>query len=301
MELEISFQLKDLSLLDLQRPGENCLLVGAGDSYAACLAAQYASSNKALCCYPLDLAENHLLAKGRTVYFVSVSGKTKTNIEAVRVARSKGIRTVAVTSDPASPLAAACSQVIRLNHRRAQVSTAGTVSFAASLITCISLTTRVTVPKNLKTVLSTAEKQAETIVRQGRFRDKSCFMLGNGIFYPIAMYGAMKLNEVMGANVSAYPTEAFCHSPLFGIEKTVPIVILGHRPDEGKMFARRLEKAGFNSCFVEVTAEGLMQKLLHATFFVQLLALKTAQKAGRQDCYYLQNKELLNISSDFIY
>ena len=66
---------------------------------------------------------------------------------------------------------------------------------------------------------------------------KSYFILADGILFPVALYGAMKLNEVIGARAVAYPAEEFCHSPIFSITKKDAILILGtawKRQDSGQ-------------------------------------------------------------------
>jgi hypothetical protein len=114
------------------------------------------------------------------------------------------------------------------------------------------------------------------------------------------MYGAMKLNEVVGARAMAYPTEAFCHSPLFGVTKDDTVLILG-RGGENESLGKKLEDIGMNAMFVKILDKEAVASLFHATFFLQKLALKIAQVRGLQDCYYLENRPLLKLSSDFIY
>ena len=179
MESEIRFQLEDLPLVKSYKADKNCLFVGSGDSYAACLVAQYASGNRALSCYPLDLLENPSIADGRVVYAVSVSGKTRANILAIKAAKKRGIHTVAITANPDSPLASACDEVIVMRYRRAPIITAGTISFAANVITCLSIATKVKFPMCISSLLTVAEKQADDVVGAISSSEKSYFVLGN--------------------------------------------------------------------------------------------------------------------------
>jgi fructoselysine-6-P-deglycase FrlB-like protein len=279
MEAEIALQLQELPLIELQELDGSCILVGAGDSYAACLAAQYTSSNRALSCYPLDVVNDPTLARGRTVYLVSVSGKTKANLLAARVAKSNGIRTVAVTANPTSPLAVSCDKVIQLNYAHSGLTTAGTISFGASLTTCLSIAGGIPRPKNLPALFELAEEQASSCPANTKAETGSYFILGDGALYPIAMYGAMKLNEVVGASAIAYPIEGFCHSPLFGLGKNDIVLILG-RGDEDNSLTKRLDDDGFMAMFIEIPDKEIAARLFHAMFFAQKLALKVAQKNG---------------------
>jgi glucosamine 6-phosphate synthetase-like amidotransferase/phosphosugar isomerase protein len=155
------------------------------------------------------------------------------------------------------------------------------------------------IPKNLKALFALAEKETSAFVMHRKFVADPYFILGSGVLFPIAIYGALKINEVMGAKALAYPTEEFCHSPIFSMSRKDAIVILGSGGDSP--LSRRLEREGYSSILVQNRSNGMLQKLLYSTFFVQLLALKLAQKRNLKECYFLRNKPLLGISSDFIY
>ena len=299
MESEIHAQLQDLQNIPLQKHDKKCLIAGSGDSFAASLVAQYASGNRILCYHPLDLVANPSIADGRLVYLVSISGKTKANVLAAKSAKMRGLRTVAITAKPESPLAASCDDVIEIKYERAPIVTAGTISFTLSLLVCLSLATDLRIPKNLNLLLALAEKEASVFVRLRKFVTNPYFILGNGALFSIATYGTLKINEVIGAKALAYPTEEFCHSPIFSIGRKDAVVILGSGSDVS--LSRRLEREGYNSILVQNRHEDMLQNLLYFTFFVQFLALKLAQKLNLKECYFLANKPLLGVSSDFIY
>jgi glucosamine--fructose-6-phosphate aminotransferase (isomerizing) len=294
MQAEIGYQLHDLQKQDLPSQGRNCLFVGSGDSYVAGLAAQYISGGRALCCYPTDLIQNPSLAGGRDVYVVSISGSTRANILAAKTAKKHGARTTAITAKPSSPLARACDHIIELKYRSAGIATAGTISFTSSMLACVSLATKIRLP-NLSAIYRQAQDQADQIARKifkGQY-----FILGNGILYPVAIYSALKHNEVFGSKAVAYPVEEFCHSPLFSIKKGDQVIALG---SDSEQLSRRLNRDGFSSVHVDFKGVGV-GLLLQSTLFAQMLVLKLAQRRGLTGCYFLKNKKLLMASSDFIY
>jgi fructoselysine-6-P-deglycase FrlB-like protein len=294
MQAEIGYQVRDLQNQELSPPGRNCLFVGSGDSYVAGLAAQHLSGSRALCCYPADLIQNPSIANDRSVYIVSISGNTKTNILAARVAKRRGARTTAITARPASRLARACDKTIQLKYTNAGVTTSGTISFTSSMLACISLAAKTRLP-DLAKIYRQAQSQAESTA--GKISNGSCFILGNDILYPIAVYGALKFNEVFGARAVPYPTEEFCHSPVFSVKKGDHVIVLG---SDGEQLSQRLNSEGFSSAQVGFKVGGI-GLLLQSTFFIQLLVLELAQRRGLTSCYFLKNKKLLGISSDFIY
>jgi glucosamine 6-phosphate synthetase-like amidotransferase/phosphosugar isomerase protein len=295
METEIGYQLHDLQRQEFPMQSKNCLFVGSGDSFVAGLVAHYISSRSAHCCYPTDLIQNPSLADGRSVYVVSISGSTKANILAAKVAKKQGVRTTAITAKPSSLLARTCDQIIELRYRSAGVTTSGTISFTSSMLACISLATKIQLP-NLGRIYRLAQDQADRIAR--KVNRKSYFMLGNGILYPVAIYGALKFNEVFGARAVAYPAEEFCHSPLFSIKKSDQVIALGR---DSERLSHRFDRDGFSSVHVDFFNGGRIELLLQSTFFVQLLVLRLAQKNRLTSCYFLKNKKLLRTSSDFIY
>ena len=306
MQSEIEYQVQDLHKLNLSSPVDNCLFVGSGDSYIAGLAAQYYSSSHAICCSPIDIIKNHLLVKRRNLFVVSISGNTQANILAAKIAKKHGVSTIsALTARSSSRLAKSCDQTIELKYKNTGITTAGTISFTLSMIKCISLSTELQIPSNLRKMYNRAEKQAKQAISE--INDKSdssntsYFILGNSQLHAIALYGAVKFNEVFGAKAMAYPAEEFCHSPLFSIKETDQVIVLGGDDDDNsRKLGKRLNEEGFSSVHVGFKRTGI-ELLLQSTFFIQLFVLKLAQKYGLTSCYFLRNKKLLRVSSDFIY
>jgi fructoselysine-6-P-deglycase FrlB-like protein len=286
------------------------LFVGSGDSYIAGLAAQYFSGSRAICCSPIDIIKNPLLVKRRNLFLVSISGNTQANIIAAKIAKKHGVGTIsALTARSSSRLAKSCDQTIELKYKNTGITTAGTISFTASMIKCISLSTELQLPSNLRKMYNRAENQAKQAI--SKIDDKSnssstsYFILGNSQLHAIAMYGALKFNEVFGAKAMAYPTEEFCHSPLFSIKETDQAIVLGGEEDDddddnSSKLSKRLNEEGFASVHVGFKPTGI-ELLLQATFFIQLFVLKLAQKYSLTSCYFLRNEKLLRVSSDFIY
>ncbi|MDF2726832.1 MAG: putative phosphosugar isomerase [Nitrososphaera sp.] len=306
MQAEIEYQVQDLHKLELSSPVSNCLFVGSGDSYIAGLAAQYYSGSHAICCSPIDIIKNYLLVKRRNLFVVSISGNTQANILAAKIAKKHGVRTIsALTARSSSRLAKSCDQTIVLKYKNTGITTAGTISFTLSMIKCISLSTELQLPANLRKIYNHAEKQAKQAISKIDNRNNnsntSYFILGNSQLHAIALYGALKFNEIFGVKAMAYPAEEFCHSPLFSIKETDQAIVLGGDDgDKSRNLSKRLNEEGFSSVHVGFKRTGI-ELLLQSTFFIQLFALKLAQKYGLTSCYFLRNKKLLRVSSDFIY
>ncbi len=306
MQTEIEYQVQDLHKLELLAPVSNCLFVGSGDSYIAGLAAQYYSGSHAICCSPIDIIKNHLLVKRRNLIVVSISGNTRANILAAKIAKKHGVGTIsALTARSSSRLAKSCDQTIELKYKSTGITTAGTISFTLSMIKCISLSTELQLPSNIRKMYIRADKQARQAISKiddkSNSSNTSYFILGNSQLYAIALYGTLKFNEIFGAKAMAYPAEEFCHSPLFSIKNIDQAIVLGGDADNNsRKLSKRLNEEGFSSVHVGFKSTGI-ELLLESTFFMQLFVLKLAQKYGLTSCYFLRNKKLLKVSSDFIY
>ncbi|MDQ3962059.1 MAG: hypothetical protein M3230_06200, partial [Thermoproteota archaeon] len=270
------------------------------------LAAQYYSGSHAICCSPIDIIKNHLLVKRRNLIVVSISGNTQANILAAKIAKKYGVGTIsALTARSSSRLAKSCDQTIELKYKSTGITTAGTISFTLSMIKCISLSTELQLPSNIRKMYIRADKQARQAISKiddkSNSSNTSYFILGNSQLHAIALYGTLKFNEIFGAKAMAYPAEEFCHSPLFSIKNIDQAIVLGGDADNNsRKLSKRLNEEGFSSVHVGFKSTGI-ELLLESTFFMQLFVLKLAQKYGLTSCYFLRNKKLLKVSSDFIY
>src|SRR5207245_3289269 len=101
--------------------------------------------------------------KQTTHVIISVSDKTKTNIELARKSKRMSRETIAVTANPESPLAKECDQTLQLKYRTAGVLTSGTVSFTTSLLACALLLGSLPRTVQIKTALTNVGRWATTL------------------------------------------------------------------------------------------------------------------------------------------
>src|SRR6266568_7101738 len=127
MAEEISNQTQDLPSFASQLRKTNfpnlkpstLIFAGSGDSYSASVFAQELSRGRAVASDPYELMRNIERTKGKNLVIVSVSGKTRANIELARRAKRFARRRIAITAYPDSPLAKESDQVLPLEYRRA--------------------------------------------------------------------------------------------------------------------------------------------------------------------------------------
>ena len=112
----------------------NAIFTGSGDSLAAAMLAEALSGYTARAADPLELYRNPSMIADRTLYIVSISGRTITNI---RLAESHP--STAITANPDSRLARAAGRTIHLDFPNSDTLTAGSISFLNSALVCMSL------------------------------------------------------------------------------------------------------------------------------------------------------------------
>jgi len=105
-EKDILLQIKFLKKIKLEKTlsetsQKNTIFCGTGDSFVASLLAEALSNNTVRAADPLDLLKNKSLSKNKTVYLISLSGNTISNIKVAKKIR----KTIAITSNAKSPYA----------------------------------------------------------------------------------------------------------------------------------------------------------------------------------------------------
>jgi fructoselysine-6-P-deglycase FrlB-like protein len=306
METEIEYQTEDLEKLEFPRPQtsiDDCVITGSGDSYVASLIAMYVSGYKAVCCHPMDIVLNPAIVRNRKVYLVSVSGATKATMRAAKVANKFALKTIAITTRPESPLAKSSDELISVRYKSTSIPTSGTIGFTASMLCCISLVCKVKL-NNVRKIYNESIALADYLTNYKIKKSPSYILLGNGIVFPAALYGSLKMIEVFGIHSLAYSLDEFCHSPIFSIKRNDRIIILGNDACDlriSKTIMNQLDKMGVSTLYVDCRKRSMIETLLKSIFFMQLYAVKLAVKNLVKDCYFLRNERLLALSSRLIY
>jgi len=309
MEQEIRNQVEDLPAfarelgrddrfrhLDLYR----MIFTGSGDSFASSLFAHYLSSMQALAADPYELQLYPQVAKNKTIFITSVSGKTRTNIQLARKVKGVAKKRVAITANPESPLAKECDDVIRLRYRSSGTLTSGTASFSASLLAVASLIRRL--PK--LDALPIMERRAAEWAQGLRVHPRGEFLfVGSGTGYALAMYAAFKIHEVLGLPAQYQHTEQLGHSQLFSLQKKSDNLLFLSPSSDKKtsQVYQALSKSGFNAYLLRSDRRDPILGTLQVMFCLQHLALYLGRKMGLQECAFLADKKRLALSSRLIY
>jgi glucosamine 6-phosphate synthetase-like amidotransferase/phosphosugar isomerase protein len=281
----------------VKRASPGSLLVGAGDSYACSLAAQYVSRGGSLALDPYSLQTAPDFARRREVYFFSVSGRTAANIAAARAVRGVARRTVAVTANLTSPLVGETDDVIAIPYSITP-RTPGTLSFSLSLLLATKLSCGPFKCDFGRVFAKASASPNITFSRTG-----TTYFLGNGPAYAIALYAALKTFEVFGAKASADFLEEFGHASLFSLRRNDEVNIFSAFDplSNGRKLARALAKGNFHRSLLSAAGRNQYESLFHATFIVQSSVLKEARLKGIASPYLESEAGKLKMSDSIIY
>jgi glutamine---fructose-6-phosphate transaminase (isomerizing) len=179
-----------------------------------------------------------------SVIVLSQSGETSDTLAALREARARGQRTLAITNVEDSTMAREADLSMPLAAGREKAIPA-TKSFTCQLtvlallalyegvslnrLDAAALAARLgelgAVPNAIEAQLDGWETQMAALAN--KYRDATTFLyLGRGIHYAIAREGALKLKEASYIHAEGYPTGELKHGPNALVSEQVPLVVL---------------------------------------------------------------------------
>jgi fructoselysine-6-P-deglycase FrlB-like protein len=292
IKLQVRFVQNFVSQKQLSIPKQKkAVFCGTGDSFVSAQLAEVFSGFRARACDPLDLLKNKRLAKDKDLYMISISGNTVSNIKLAKAVKN----TVAVTAYKQSRLVNACKKLILLQYPNSGIFTAGSISFLASALTCISLVSKIKIRN-----VSKLYKKADTQSRKIRLRGK-VFLLGNMHTFPVAMFGAAKIYEAVGLDAHYERIEQFSHMGLFSAKKGDTVIIFEGKNKYNSKLASNLKKYGLNIVQLQPNTKNIQETVLFFIFVSEFIALYHAKKKNQKDCFFVTAKKLREASSSMIY
>ena len=295
-ERDVILQTQFLQTFQPQQPlsdvsQRNSMFCGSGDSLAAAMLAEAHSDLKVRAVDPLDLLKNQQITKKHNVFLISISGNTVSNIKVAKLAR----KSTAITSNPKSRLANACSRTILLKFPNSDVFTGGSLSFLQSALTCISLVTSFNITDSTK-IFQKAIRETRKI----KFT-KKIFILGNLHTFPIAMYAAAKFYELLGLDAHFERIEQFSHMELFSVKKGDAVIIFEEINPYNTQLVKNLKKVGLKVFQPTLGTKNKIEQFLFFTFVAQLMPLFESKRKKQKDCHFVTSKNLRNASNKMIY
>jgi glucosamine--fructose-6-phosphate aminotransferase (isomerizing) len=184
---------------------------------------------------PPDLA-------GGLVVGISQSGQSPDIVAVLAEGRRQAVPTLAITNDPASPLAGQAEYVLPL-HAGEERAVAATKTYTAQLAALALLSCALgDDPARLEALRRVPQAVEQVLNREGaitraveRYRYmESCVVLGRGYNYATAFEIALKLKELNYIIAESYSSADFMHGPIAIVGSGFPAMVVAPR---GEMFA----------------------------------------------------------------
>jgi len=243
------FSLPELNLTPEEiRSIEQVYIVACGTAYHAGLVAKYAMEKILHIPVEVDLASEFryrepLLNKKTLFIVISQSGETADTLAALRLARQKGNKVLAITNVVGSSVAREAHRVL-YTWAGPEIAVASTKAYLTQLFSLYLLTyylaqeKKLLSPEELKEAgeaLYRLPEQVENILtRVDEVREiaayltswESAFFIGRNLDYAVAMEGALKLKEISYIHAEAYASGELKHGTLALIVDGIPVIAL---------------------------------------------------------------------------
>ncbi len=234
----------DDEVKDLRR----IVLVACGTAYHACVVGRYVIEEWARVPVEFDIASewiyrNPVISEHDLVIGITQSGETRDTIEALKLAREKGARTVAITNMMGSQVTREVDSVL---YTRAglEMGVAASKTFTAQVALLYLVALKLSqiretlppgeiefildyvykLPRKIQAFLDGDHPIAEIAQR---YYDAPFFLyLGRHIGLPVALEGALKLKEISYIPTEAYSAGEMKHGPIALLDEATPVVVV---------------------------------------------------------------------------
>ena len=239
--------LEELAITDADLRGINKVaLIACGTSWHASLVGKFLIERFAGLPVEVDYGSEYryrdfIVDRNTLVVIITQSGETADTLAALREARKKGARSLAICNVVGS-MATRESEGTIYTHAGPEIGVASTKAFTSQLVALnllalylgqmkgtlsesdarTHLDALVQLPNQMEQTLKASGAVEEVA---GRFFGRSDFLyLGRGINYPIALEGALKLKEISYIHAEGYPAGEMKHGPIALIDSNMPVV-----------------------------------------------------------------------------
>jgi glutamine---fructose-6-phosphate transaminase (isomerizing) len=273
---------KNDALLDgFELPGDlrRVVLIACGTSYHAGLVGKFLIESAARLPCEVDLASEFryrepVVAPGELVVGISQSGETADTLAAIKEAKARGARTLALCNVVDSAIARTCDGAL-YTHAGPEIGVASTKCFTAQLaalcLLAIHLGRRTgrlgdaEAAELIRELLLIPQKLSDTLQNPGDVKAianeykhaKDFLYLGRGTNYPIALEGALKLKEISYIHAEGYAAGEMKHGPIALIDDGIPVVVIAPRgKGYEKVLSNLAEVRARDGCVIAVATQG---------------------------------------------
>lgn len=195
-----------------------------------------------------------LVCERTTVLAISQSGETADTLFAVKAAKSKGARVIALTNVVGSSIARAADEVV-YTRCGPEIGVAATKTFTAQAAAIISLSQGISIDEaRMRETLDDIEAKIRIIAE--KIKDaKDVYFIGRGAGHALSLEGALKLKEIGYVHAEGFAAGELKHGPLALVEEGTWVVALcGFERD--KMLGSVMEVKARGAKVVSICSEG---------------------------------------------
>jgi glutamine---fructose-6-phosphate transaminase (isomerizing) len=270
------FGISDEFLKDVRR----VVIVACGTSYHAGLVGRYAIEWWARRPVEMDIASefryrNPVLSERDLVIGISQSGETADTLAAMRLAREKGAKVLAITNIMGSQ-ATRDSDAVLFTRAGLEIGVAATKTFVAQVAAMYLFALKLAqihetvgvdqrrklcedlraMPHLISRLVADVEEPMRRIAE--RWKSAEFFLyLGRHIGLPICLEGALKLKEVSYIPTDAYAAGEMKHGPIALLDENTPVVCVAtDSPVLDKMLSNIAEVRARGAHVIAVASEG---------------------------------------------
>ncbi len=224
-------------------------LLACGTSHHAAMAGRYYIESVARIPATVELASEFrarepVIGPGDLVIAVSQSGETTDTLAAVREARKRGAKVIAIANVIGSAIPRD-SDASFYTHAGPEIGVASTKCFTTQLCALLMLSIYlgrrrgtlskeraaellaglVKIPHQMNDVILGTKQLVANIAK--RYVDaRDVLFLGRGLSFPIALEGALKLKEISYVHAEGYAAGEMKHGPIALLDSSVPVIVI---------------------------------------------------------------------------
>lgn len=223
-------------------------IVACGTAYHAGIVGKYYIEKMARIPVEVDIASEFryrdpIIDESCLCIVISQSGETSDTLEALKEAKRRGAKTMAVTNVVGSSIAREADQVV-YTYAGPEIAVASTKAYTTQLIVMLLLSMYVSHIKGkisderlhelIQSVLAVPEQMHDILDHVDQIKvyatnyanREDAFFLGRSLDYAVALEGALKLKEISYIHAEAYAAGELKHGTLALITEGVPVIVL---------------------------------------------------------------------------
>lgn len=261
---KIILQSVNLTKQEIENISRICI-VACGTSYHAGLTAKFLFENITNIPTEVNIASefryaNPVIDDKVLTIFISQSGETADTLAALRLAKEKKSKTIAICNVVGSSISREADYTL-YTHCGPEIGVASTKAFTGQLTALYLLVMFIASQKGtisdkqLATFLSDLRdipnKISETLKLADKIKEiaklfqntKQFIYLARNINYPIALEGALKLKEISYIYAEGYPAGEMKHGPIALIDETMPVMVIATKSKVYEKILSNIEEA----------------------------------------------------------